>query len=388
MLLTKSKLKLIKPEENSDYKMPTKVYFGRGGFSELAGILDKSKCIRVGLIAASHFKRRAEYQDFIKNLSNATPFDYPERIITSDFKTINEATSFMRENKVDCIIAIGGGSVLDTAKCVAALAKNDGLIEGYLQSKTKSLNGKGAFFIAVPTTSGTGSEVTPWATVWGSDDKKYSLSSSEFLFPDVALVDPALTDSLPAYETATSGIDALCQAIEAFWNVKHNPVSDSYALESIRVIIENLEAAVNNPVPSVRDEMAWGSLASGLAFSNTQTTLCHSVSYPITIHWGVAHGQATSITLPLFIEYIVPVLDKDRREKLLKKIGSKTEHEAAEKIKNLMRAINLKTRLSELGVPKDGLDTIITEGFNPERAKNSPRISTPDEFKKMLETIY
>lgn len=274
---------------------------------------------------------------------------------------------------------------MDSAKVAAMLAKNGGTAEDYLIDKTREIKSKGILFVAVPTTAGTGSEVTPWSVIWGKI--KYSLSSPEFMFPDIAIVDSALTDDCPKYITATAGIDALCQAIEAYWNVKHNQVSDKYALESVQAILESLNKAVNSPDKESRNKMTWGSLTGGLAFSNTATTICHAISYPITSHWGVAHGQATSITLPLFLEYILPILETRKRQNLFEAMRVKSEKEAAEKIRNVMVDIGLKTHLLELGIPKEGINLIIKEGYDPSRVENSPKIPSPKKLQEMLDGI-
>ena len=208
------------------------------------------------------------------------------------------------------------------------------------------------------------------------------------MFPSVAIVDSVLTDKLPKEVTAESGIDALTQAIEAYWSVKHNPISDEYALDAIKIIMKNLKKAVNKPDKDTRDKMSFASLKSGLAFSNTQTTICHSVSYPITAHWHVSHGQAVSITLPPFIEYILPVVDKFRRDKLLGILDVSNEKEASREIRKLMYGIGLKTKLSDLGISKEGLETIIYEGYNPDRAKNAPRVPSNEELKEILLSIF
>jgi alcohol dehydrogenase class IV len=312
---------------------------------------------------------------------------YEPTIKKSDYPSINLLTDFIRNGKFDTVLAIGGGTILDTAKCAAILAKHEGKIEDFVSKKKYKLTKKGLPLIAIPTTAGTGSEVTPWATVWGNDKKKYSLTSN-LMFPYLAIVDPALTDTLRPKETAEPGIDALCQAIEAYWNVNSNSKSDKYALEAIRILSENLEKTVNNPNSNNRDEVALGSLRGGLAFSNTQTTICHSVSYPMTAHFGIAHGQATSVTLPLFIEYTLPSLSLIKQQKFYNALGVVDQREASKKIKDIMKACGLKTRLSELGIPREKIDIIVSEGFHPDRAKNAPRIPSPEELKRMLLSIY
>lgn len=378
---------VIEPVEIGKYKMPTRVIFGRGSLDQLKNIKEIVGSSRVVIICGDHFKLSQDFKKLIKDLGSKV-IVYGDTVKKSTFFTINSFTDFCRENNPSVVVSIGGGAILDTGKCGAILAVNGGFVEDYVKIKKRNLEKKGITFIAIPTTAGTGSEVTPWATVWGNDNLKYSLSSPEFMFPDVALVDSSLTDSLSREITAESGIDSLAQAIEAYWNVNHNSVSDKYALKAIEIIMNSLEKAVNNPDYDSRDKMSLASLTSGLAFSNTATTICHSISYPITAHWNVSHGQAVSITLPAFFEYIVPVLDIGRRKKLLESIKANDEKEGSLRIYYLMKNIWLKTKLSELGISKKGIGIIVEEGYNPDRARNAPRIPSNQELKEMLLTIY
>src|SRR3990167_9245945 len=334
------------------------------------------------LVTGSHLANHK-----IKNGLHKTKkvFNYPFKITTSDFATINQLSTYARKG-YDGIIAVGGGAILDSAKSAAILATNNGQVEDYTK-KGETLKNKGILYIAVPTTAGTGSEVTPWAVVW-SKNKKFSLSSTKLMFPTIALVDPELTDSMQPKITATSGIDALCQAIEAYWNIHSNPTTDKYALQAIALLTTNLKNVVRKPTKKTRDLIAKGSLLGGLAFSNTQTTICHSISYPMTIHWKIAHGQATSITLPLFIEYTFPILSIKRKKRILDAIGVKNTKQASEKIRSLISSVGLKTRLSELGIPRKGIKTIVKEGYDPERALNAPRIPSHNELEEMLAKIY
>lgn len=378
----------IQPKKTSFYFLPTTVYFGRRVIEKLPGIVKKKKSKNILFVIGNSSLENKAIQKILQKVQQLSKITiYPHVIKKSDYKTIDTLTNFCRKYRFDCIIAIGGGAILDTAKCAAILASHQGLVKEFVETKTKKLGKRKISFFAFPTTSGTGSEVTPWATVWADNKKKYSLTSPE-MFADVAFVDPQLTDSLPSLVTAESGIDALCQAIESYWNVNHNPTSDKYALEAIKIIIDSLKATVTHPTQKSRDEMAYGSLLGGLAFSNTQTTICHAVSYPMTSHYGVPHGQATSITLPLFINYTLPILPKLRQQKLLHAMEVYTVQNGAKKIKQLMEDIGLKTHFSELGIPKKGIKQIVAEGFHPDRAKNAPRIPTSKELEEMLLTIY
>lgn len=380
--------KIIYSKKTSNYFLPTTSYLGRGVIEKLPEIVKKKHSKNILLVIGNSSQKNTVVQNVLKEIEKNTKLIvYPNAIHKSDYETIDTLTTFCRKNNIDLIVAIGGGAILDSAKCAAILATHKGKVKDYIELKTKKIEKKGVLFVALPTTSGTGSEVTPWATVWADNKKKYSLTDKK-MFADIAIVDAQLTDSLPAQVTAESGIDALCQAVESYWNVNHNPTSDKYALRAIELLIKNLNNAVNKPSQKSRDNMSYGSLLGGLAFSNTQTTICHAVSYPMTAHWGIPHGQATSITLPLFINYTLPVLPKKRQEQLLQALGVSSVASASKKITKLIAAIHLKTKLSELGIKKKDIRLIVTEGFHPDRAKNAPRIPTSEELQQMLEIIY
>ncbi len=273
----------IPPKKTKKYTMPTQVFLGRGLLRKIDNIILELKPKKTLLVAGEHFKNSVYYNYLVKKLSknlNLVLFD--KTVKESNFSTINYLSNFCRKNSIDTIIAIGGGKILDVAKSATILTTNAGLVEDFVKKK-KFIKNKAIKLIAIPTTAGTGSEVTPWATIWGEDGKKYSLSHQKYMFPYIALIDPSTTDYLPAKVTAESGIDAICQSIEAYWNINHNPISDNYALKSIKLIISNLEKAVISGNKKYRDQMMLGSLLGGLSFSNTQTTICHAISYPITI---------------------------------------------------------------------------------------------------------
>ncbi len=383
------KIKIIKPVKSMNYYMPTKVYFGRGAFKQLSKIIVKKKFKNILIVSGEHIKKIPDFNKIIKQLKIYSYVSiYKEIIKISNYKTIDLLTDFCRDNNFDSIIAIGGGTILDTAKCTAILSVHQGYIKEYVFSKTKQLFKQGLPFVAVPTTAGTGSEVTPWATVWGEDKNKYSLTNKLFMFPNISIVDPALTDTLSAKNTAETGIDALCQAVEAYWSIKNNPVSDKFALFAIKIIIENLQNAVINPSKKIRDKMMWGSLCTGLAFSNTETTICHALSYPITANWGISHGQATGINLLAFFQYETSSIPLKRQQRLLDSMKIKNIENGSKKLYELIKNIQLKITLSSLDIPKKGVLKIVSEASHSNRMQNSPRIPTTKELERILYSIY
>jgi alcohol dehydrogenase len=201
----------------------------------------------------------------------------------------------------DVVVALGGGSVLDAAKGAVAhraLGSQASVLSAHFREGAAlpaSMAPKP--LIAIPTTSGTGSEVTRWATIWGDDGIKFSLTD-ERLYPAVAILDAALCLSMPREATLASGLDALSHSMEAVWNRNHSPLTDAFATAAIGALRAALAAVLRHPGDRERRrEVQNASLLAGLAMSRTQTALAHSISYPFTAHHGVPHGLACSFTL-------------------------------------------------------------------------------------------
>jgi phosphonate metabolism-associated iron-containing alcohol dehydrogenase len=218
---------------------------------------------------------------------------------------------------VDCVIALGGGSVIDCAKVMLtrpAHGRFDELmavLEG--ADAAPAAGRRHRQLLAIPTTAGTGSEVTPWATVWDQARARKLSLQLPWTWPQAAIVDADLMLSLPHEATLASGLDALSHALESLWNVHRNPVSASLAVSAARSIIAMLPRLLAQPHrPDLRERLATAALQAGLAFSNTRTALAHSLSYDITLRHGTPHGIACSFSLPRIMRLAAgrdPVLD-------------------------------------------------------------------------------
>lgn len=365
-----------------EYQMPTRIVFGEGSLSRLKEVVGEPKS-RVLVISGAESMRRAGVLDRIVQMLGEDCTVLYEGVASNPTPDIvDQAVDVFRREKCDVVIGIGGGSAIDVAKCVAILQDNPYKTWEYLR-KESTLENPGAPCIAIPTTAGTGSEVTPWATIWDMEGlRKYSLEH-HWMWPEVALIDPALAITLPPHQTALTGMDALTQAVEAYWSSKSQPISDMCALAAVRAIVGNLELACKNGEIRYRSAMAHGSLLAGLAFSNTKTTICHSLSYPMTAHFGIPHGQAVSITLAPFLVWNADAISV-KLQPLLEAMDADSPEAAGSLIQRLMTNIGLATRFESLGLRSSDIDLILENGFYADRADNNPRPVTYEDIRTIL----
>ena len=271
-------------------------------------------CRHILLVTSHGFTGRgvtARVQELLSSL-RVTVFD--EVRPNPDLENLDAATAGLRSAGIDGVVGLGGGSVLDSAKVLAVTLVDP--LEGPLdhvfrQGASHEWAGQ-LPMIAVPTTSGTGAEVTPFATVWDhTNHKKHSLTGPH-MFPTSALLDASLTLSLPPEETLHTGLDATSHALESLWNHNRTPVSSAFAMRALSLVVDALPGALDAPGDiTYRRHMQEASLLAGLAISQTRTAIAHAVSYPLTSHFGVPHGLACSFTLPSLLEANLPHLVSD-----------------------------------------------------------------------------
>lgn len=305
---------------------------------------------------------------------------------------IEEALSFLGKRKFDLVIAVGGGSVIDFAKLVNILFVQSGKAVDYVIGK-KQIEQKGRPLVAVPTTAGSGSEATQFAVIY-LNKIKYSLDH-EYLLPDVAIVDPGLMMSMPKNVAASSGMDALSQAIESYWAVRSTDESKSYAKEAMGLIIDNIDRSVNVSDLSSRAAMAKGTNLAGKAINITRTTAAHAISYPITISYGISHGQAVGLTLPEIFEFNYQVNERDVSDprgtayvknilkEIAKELGCRDVCSAAEKLRNIRKNIGLPASLSQVGIGKKEIPAILN-AVDLGRLNNNPRIISSKALESIL----
>ena len=280
--------------------------------------------------------------------------------------------SFWREH-ADCeaIVAVGGGSAIDTAKALMV-----GTASGGFDELVALLAGGKPFrphrvkaLVAVPTTAGTGSEVTPWATVWDrAAGRKHSLHLAE-TWPEAAVIDPGLMLTLPAAVTVQSGLDALSHALEAIWNVNANPVSDTFAVAAAREVMATLPALMGNlRDPVLRGRMAAAALKAGMAFSNTKTALAHSISYEMTLKHGLPHGIACSFTLPMVLRRATGA--DPGRDAVLAQVFDGDLAAAPARLEAFLRSVGVSPDFADYGVGTEESRRMVAHALEGVRGKN------------------
>jgi alcohol dehydrogenase len=299
---------------------------------------------------------------------------YSDIIPEPEVKTAQQLVNYTRNGNYSLIIGIGGGSALDLAKLAAVFTHNPGDVTDYLNlTGTLKLQHKGIPKILIPTTSGTGTEVTNISVLALEHSK--DVITHDFLLADVAIVDAQLTVTVPPKVTAATGADALTHAIEAYISVNANPYSDALALEAIRLIGGSLKRVVKNgDDKSARIAMAYGSYLAGLAFFNAGVGAIHALAYPLGGQFHVAHGDSNAVLIPYVLGYIRHTC-AERLATILTALGydrsEKTNDDAAsfcvETLATLMKEIEIPETPAGFGIPASAAKQLAADGIKQKR---------------------
>jgi len=302
------------------------------------------------------------------------------------FDSCQIAIDFVEKSKFDCVTAIGGGSVMDTAKVVMASLGTQIYDVADLLNITHPYNNK-VLSIFIPTTHGTGSEVTKWGTVWNTvEKKKYSISHQD-LYPSIAILDANLMSSLPLDISIITTMDALSHSFESIWNNNANQTSTNYAVESICMILRNIDSLKQNPSKlETRKILLKASNLAGLAFSNTKTAAAHSISYPLTINYGIPHGIASSLALLPLLRINMTAIE-DELDLIIKELELKDIYDLENLIKIIPDTLQ-KYNLESWGVNKDHLDELVEQSFTKGRMDNNIVNLSERDIYNILQSIY
>lgn len=317
--------------------------------------------------------------------------DIRQEPTVNDFHTIVDKA---REFQADSVIGVGGGSVLDLAKLVATLLYSDQQVEQLFG--TGLVKQRGVWFACIPTTSGTGSEVSPNAILLDENDNLKKGIVSPHLMADAAYIDPQLTWTVPAKVTAETGMDALTHCIEAYTNKFAHPLIDVYALNGIRLIAANLLKAVKNGKDQeAREALSLGSMYGGMCLGPVNTAAVHALSYPLGGMFHLSHGLSNAILLPTVMKFNRPAC-VERYAQVAIACGvqpGKNDEETAERgvdfIYQLSKDCGIPTTLSEIGVPQTAVDEMAKSAMEVQRLlKNNPRVVTEEDARDIYNSLY
>ena len=309
----------------------------------------------------------------------------------NDFKAILQVA---RDFKADSVVGIGGGSVLDVTKLVAAFINSDQQVEDCFG--TGLIKAKGLWFSCLPTTARTGSEVSPNAILLDERDHLKKGIVSPYLIADAAYVDPKLTWTVPAKVTADTGMDALTHCIEAYTNKFAHPSVDIYALQGIRLIAANLERAVKDGKDvEAREALAFGSLYGGMCLGPVNTAAVHALSYPLGGEFHIPHGLSNAILLPSVMKFNMPANVKRHAEVAIAlgcepgKNAQETAQRGVEFIYRLAEAVGIPQKLTDLGIPQTAVDGMAKAAMQVQRLlKNNPREVTEQDARDIYNSLY
>ena len=359
------------------YYNPVQSFEGPGCTAELTTLLQKMELKEGRLLLLVWSEKVLKLPAFARLADNG--FTVCSMVFQASNPTVSqlfETYQATREFRPEVVVAVGGGSIMDVGKSLCCLYGKDLPDEDSLRQliAEKNYGRPAARWIGVPTTAGTGSEVTCWATIWDPEqDAKRSVECHEN-YAWAALVDPELAVGMPTALAVSSALDAVAHAVESYWARGTNAVSRGLALEAIRTIMGHMDGLLAGTMEA-HDAMARGSMLAGLAFSNTKTTACHSISYPLTMHCGIPHGALNAPAL-------------DRPAPLLEALGVSGADELEGRIRNILYRSGQPATLQEWGAQREDLPHLAQLGMTKGRADNNPLPIDPATILSILEHIY
>lgn len=287
----------------------------------------------------------------------------------------------------EIVVAVGGGSIMDVAKSLCCMYEKEILDEDELRIliQEKKFGIPSVRWIGVPTTSGTGSEVTCWATIWDpiKDAKRSIENHNNYAY--AALVDSDLTKNIPLKLAVSSALDAAAHAIESYWARGTNLVSRAMALQAASIIMRNMDKLLLGQAEA-HEAMAQGSMLAGMAFSNTKTTACHSISYPLTMRYRIPHGVAVSMLLAPVLKMNAP--EVEGMQELFSALCVKDAEALQKYITYCLKLSGHPYSLKGWGVKKEELPHLAELGMTKGRADNNPVELTKEKINDILESIY
>lgn len=377
------------------YFCPTKIVFGENTAKEAGIEVGELGCNNPFLVTDQGVIDAGLAERVEKSLGDKLVGVFSGCCQDTGHHIVDEAAGIAKEKGADCLVSLGGGSVIDTTKSMSILLKSGGRLHDY--TGVQFLSEKQVPHVSIPTTAGTGSEVTNAAVVKDWERNQKQLLVSDYIMPDTAILDPTLTSSLPPGLTATTGMDAMSHAVESISTWMSFPVADAVALHAIRLITEYLPRCVEDGSDLfARGQQLIASTLAGIAFGGSRVGLVHAIAHTIGGQFEVPHGLGNSIFLPYVMKFNLEECP-DRLRLVAEAMGldvkgmsdAEAGEAAADAMWDLTRKIGVPQKLSEVGVPEDGLEAVADMTMSDGGIVNNPRMVTDSsEVLEMLKEAY
>ncbi len=382
-------------ELNFIFRFPTKIVFGPGTAKEVGMEVDELKRTRALVVTDRDLAQTNLVNTVQKALGKKCVGVFSDVVPDTGLQIVHAGAEYGRKLEADVLVSVGGGSVIDTAKGMAICLAKGGKLEDH--AGFNILSGPVTPHIVIPTTAGTGSEVTYAAIIKDHVQKRKLLFADNYLFPNVAILDPDMTIGLPRLMTGATGMDALSHCVEAIHSRQSEPIADALALHGIRLIREYLPRAVENGRDIVaRGQMLIAACIAGAAFSNAQVGMVHALAHSVGAKFGVPHGIANSILLPHCILYNLDAC-LDRYPEIAQAMGRdvrgmeplKAAEQAAIAIREFSKSIGMPQTLREVNVEDSGLAQCATDALMDGSIVYNPKIVfDPEETLKVLKNAF
>lgn len=380
-----------------NFRVNTDIVFGRGGISQLGELARDMGATKFLLVADPALETIGSTDQAMESLqgvgltgeifTNLEPEPYLDGA--------DAAAEIGRQLEADLVVGMGGGSAMDTAKAAAMLITNGGKAQDYVGLNLVNLPGPST--IMIPTTAGTGAEVTFTAVFTNRETSTKGGINSPFLFPQVALLDPELTLSLPPHVTAATGMDALTHAVESVTSRACTPFTEALALAAVRLIAENLRRAVfHGDDIDAREHLLYGSLLAGMALADAGVGAAHALAYPLGGMYRISHGLANAMLIPTVMEFNLPAAER-HFALIAKSMGEPVDglpvrraaDAAVDAVRTLCADIGIPYFLSDLGIPRSDIPALVETALTVTRpVQNNPRTLGKDEAATIYEQLF
>lgn len=366
---------------NWEYLQPVRIYFGldeRKRMKEIARAFGISKAVLVCDVALVN---NGTAEEFTKDCKDLIAASYSGTKPNPTVKNVDECAELIRQSHADGVIALGGGSCMDCAKAASAVAASGNSITQYHGTSNPLPDGE-LPLLCIPSTSGTGSEVTAVSVLTNEETGVKAPMSSPKLYAKAAILDPYLTYSVPPFVAASTGLDVLSHAVEGFYSINHQPIPDELCFHAASLVFQWLERACSKELsPEAKEKMMEASLFAGLGFNLPKTGPSHACSFVLTNRYHIPHGEACALTQDDFVRYI-GASDGGRLDGFAQRLGLRNSAELADRIYDLKKKVGVRCGLKNLNLKEDDIEFLVKSSRHP-NINNSPVPVTDDMLREM-----